>query len=352
MGKRRALLVVAVALSAVATFVLGGTGVWLVSAHAGAGRTVEVEWPANGDRAGGVTALAAAGVVDRPGLFRALLTITRVFVTPAPGPHLLRDDLTPAEVIRRLARLSSRARTRALVPEGFTRFQIAARLEELGVCSARTFGAAAIDAAALSRLGVRGDSAEGYLFPATYDLFTDSAADAVVTELVTEAKKRLATLRAAHLPDFARLEQKYGWDERDVLTLASIVEKETGRADEQPLIASVFFNRLEDPNFRPAKSLQSDPTAAYGCLVSPTLDSCQGYAGKVTPAMLRDSQNPYNTYRHAGLPPGPISNPGARTIEAVLAPATTDFFFFVRAGEGRHVFSRSFEDHEAAMGRK
>ena len=85
-----------------------------------------------------------------------------------------------------------------------------------------------------------------------------------------------------------------------------MVEKEAARADELPIVASVFFNRLDDATFKPARMLQSDPTAAYGCLASPALESCQGYAGRVTPLMLRDANNPYNTYRHAGLPPGPV----------------------------------------------
>lgn len=334
------------------TFGALAAATWVGKPRAGAGHSVVVEWSEADGRRAGVEALATAGVVDHPTLFRVLLAVTGLLVEPVSGPHLLRDDLTPAEVVRRLSRLSSRARTRVTVPEGFNRFKIGARLEEQGVCPALGFARAATDTTLLSRLLVRGDSAEGYLFPATYDLFEDSAPEGVVAELVTETGKRLAALRTAHVPDFARLEQKYGWGDRELLTLASIIEKETGRADEQPLIASVFYNRLDDPDFRPAKSLQSDPTAAYGCLVVTALESCQGYAGKVTPAMLRDAQNPYNTYRHPGLPPGPISNPGLRAIESALAPATSDFLFFVRAGEGRHTFTRSFEEHEAAMGRK
>jgi UPF0755 protein len=113
----------------------------------------------------------------------------------------------------------------------------------------------------------------------------------------------------------------------------------------------VFRNRLSYPDFRPARSLQSDPTAAYGCLVDPTLGSCRDYAGKILPTMLRDDQNPYNTYRHPGLPPGPIGNPGLRALEATLSPATTDYLFFVAAGNGRHTFSRTLEEHETAIHR-
>jgi UPF0755 protein len=139
-----------------------------------------------------------------------------------------------------------------------------------------------------------------------------------------------------------------GWDEYELLTLASMIEKETNHDDERPIIAGIFFNRLDNPDFRPKKMLQSDPTALYGCLVMPSqIPTCTGYGGKVTPAMLRDPQNPYNTYRHPGLPPGPISNPGEPSIAAVLSPAQTDYLFFV-AKNGRHVFSHNLAEHEAA----
>src|SRR6185295_18302115 len=87
----------------------------------------------------------------------------------------------------------------------------------------------------------------------------------------------------------------------------------------------------------------------YGCLVRPDLASCHDFHGKALPAMLRDPDNAYNTYRHAGLPPGPIASPGIAAIEAVLAPATTEYLFFVAGGNGRHVFSRTLEEHEAAV---
>jgi UPF0755 protein len=96
--------------------------------------------------------------------------------------------------------------------------------------------------------------------------------------------------------------------------------------------------------------LQSDPTAGYGCLIGAgNATSCAGYAGKITPEMLRDTQNPYNTYRHPGLPPGPIGNPGEGAIEAVLAPTQSDYLYFVADGRGRHRFSRSFEEHRRAI---
>lgn len=319
---------------------------WLRAPRSGAGHSVEVQVRDGETSAEVADLLKAAGIIDRPLPFELLLLFTHPIYRPAPGPHLLTDDLTPGEVLRRLVRLSSRERVRAVIPEGFNRFQIGERLEALRVCSARALGESATNPAVISRLGIVGSSTEGYLFPATYDLFRDSDPNLVVGEMVAETKKRLGALREKHRERFSDLESKYGFHEREILTLASVVEKEAARAEELPIIASVFFNRLSSPDFRPLHSLQSDPTAAYGCMVSPELKACMGSSGKVLPAMLRDADNAYNTYRHPGLPPGPIASPGEHAVEAVLGPASTDYLFFVATGDARHAFSRTLEEHE------
>jgi len=166
--------------------------------------------------------------------------------------------------------------------------------------------------------------------------------------LVAEAQKHLARLQSELGAEFAARQAEQGLSAHDVVVLASIIEKEAAKADEKPLIASVFLNRLVDPTFRPLHMLQSDPTASYGCLVQqPMPDSCT--PGRPTPAMLRDATNPYNTYRHPGLPPGPISSPGEAAIRAVLKPAATDYLYFVAQGGGRHRFSRTFSEHRGAI---
>ncbi len=165
------------------------------------------------------------------------------------------------------------------------------------------------DAEHAHALGIPADSAEGYLFPATYELLADSTPSAVVSVLVAEAEKHLSQLQSELGAQFEARKTEHGMSAHDVVVLASIIEKEAAKADEKPLIASVFLNRLLDPTFRPLRMLQSDPTAIYGCLVQqPPPPSCT--PGRPTPAMLRDPSNAYNSYRHAGLPPGPISSPG------------------------------------------
>jgi len=124
---------------------------------------------------------------------------------------------------------------------------------------------------------------------------------------------------------------------RETVTLASIVEKETGAAPERPLVASVFWNRL-----RRGMRLESDPTTIYGI---------PGFDGNLTRAHLEDETNRWNTYRIDGLPPSPIANPGTASLAAVVAPAESDYLFFVARGDGTHVFARSFGEHVANVNR-
>jgi UPF0755 protein len=128
-----------------------------------------------------------------------------------------------------------------------------------------------------------------------------------------------------------------------------MVEKEAVADDERPLIASVFLNRLRDPAFKPRR-LECDPTASYGCLAMPEkAASCAGFAGKATASIEHDPDNPYSTYTHEGLPPGPIANPGAKSLDATMSPASTHFFYFVARGDGRSTFSETYEAHASAV---
>ena len=290
------------------------------------------------------------GLLDEPALFEAYLALTRTPRRIQPGSHLLRPGLSARELVARLTRSPARPRVKLTIPEGFNRFQVAERLEKLELASSGQFLALTVDGARLLELGVDAPSAEGYLFPATYELYVDSDPGLLLATFVREAKRRLARLLELEAAGARTLREREGWGEREALTLASVIEKEAADSREHGAIASVFYNRLTDPTFRPRRMLQSDATAGYGCLLAgESIESCQGYTGKVTPAMLRDAANPYNTYKHAGLPPGPIANPGESAILAVLAPAVTPYFFFVAGAGKRHVFSRTLSEHEQAI---
>jgi UPF0755 protein len=342
--------IAALGIGLTATLALGALAlfVWSFFAGPGAGRIQHFEVHENESDASVVARLQAAQLIGSPRLFSAYLSVLNAGTQLAAGPHVVRDDLSARELIKRLARSPGRGTAHVVIPEGFNHVQLSERLQQLGVCDAEDFRRVVRDGAHTSSLGIPAGSAEGYLFPATYELLADSTPAAVVTVLVQEAQRRLAKLQTELGAQFAARQAEHGLSAHDVVVLASIVEKEAAKADEKPLIASVFLNRLLDPTFRPRRMLQSDPTASYGCLVqTPPPESCT--PGRPTPAMLRDATNPYNTYRHAGLPPGPISSPGEGALRAVLTPTKTDYLYFVTQGGGRHRFSRTFSEHRGAI---
>lgn len=332
---------------------LGGLWTWALLPGPGGGQVVQVHWSAAAPTSSAGERLAEHGLIASPRLFELYLRLVRPSVEPAAGAHLLNDRLSPRELVQRLGRLPSRPTVKVAVPEGFNHVQLGERLEKLEVCSRSAFIDAVHSRALLAELSIRGSSAEGLLYPATYELGVNSTASSVVRTMVRTFRARLAKLSERYPQQRLELSRARGWSEHEIATLASIVEKEAAHADERPTIASVYYNRLDDPDFRPKRMLQADPTAAYGCLIrGPEIPSCSGFDGRVTPAMLRDPENPYNTYRHAGLPPGPIANAGAGALESVLSPARTDYLFFVATGQGRHTFSRTLEEHNRAIDKR
>jgi len=272
--------------------------------------------------------LEAAGLVRRAegvellARFRALASQLR------SGEYRLNAAMPPGEILARIAR--GQVETYPVVlPEGLRATEIGRRLESAGLVDASEFLAVVFDPAVPAELGVEGESLEGYLFPETYRMPKGLPAKEVARVLVDqflEQWRKIAPLAARH--DYSM---------RDVVTLASIVEKETGAPEERPLIASVFHNRL-DRNMR----LESDPTTIYGI---PDFD------GNLRRRDLEDGGNPYNTYRIQGLPPGPIANPGAEALRAVVEPADSNYLYFVSKNDGTHTFSRTYSEHVNAVNR-
>ncbi len=296
-------------------------------------------------------ALFRAGAVDRPWLFSWVLALTGTSDRIPRRTLLLRDDLAPRALLRALAHGGSLVRV--TVPEGFNRFEVAQRLSREGVVtSADAFVSATEDATLLARIGVRAPTCEGYLFPDTYDLYPDSAPEEIIARMTQNLRRRLSDARA-RIPVTDPRVARLALDDHAVLTLASLVEEEAGVPEDRPRVSAVFFNRMTSPRFSP-RLLQSDPTVVYGCRMTPR-GPCEGVArtGRVpiTRAMLEDPSNPYNTYRHEGLPPGPISNPGRASIESALRPAAVESLYFVAAGEGRSAFADTLSEHNANVQR-
>ncbi len=280
-------------------------------------------------------ALGRAQLIDQPSLFSLYARVLGANKL-REGRVLVSDAMNVRQLLARVALGLGQTELRITIPEGWNRFEIADRLNEWGVCEREPF------------LGAPRD-AEGFLFRDTYLLLDRSRPEDIAAKLSATARERLAKLTRDEAEALARLRAELGFELRDVVTLASIVEKEARAKDEQAIIAGVFLNRLRDPAFSP-KRLQADPTTAYGCVVNPALESCEGFDGRrVTRRMTSDAQNAYNTYRIERLPPGPIANPGLSALRAVLRPAQHDYFYFVARGDGRHEFSRDLATHNTAV---
>ena len=293
--------------------------------------------------------LEAEGVIERPKVWSLYMRMRGLDRHLRQGKVRFRIPMTPEEVARHATTRLGRIQVRLLIPEGYSRFEIAERLEEYGVCSAEEFLDATEDASLLASYGVEANDAEGYLFPDTYEFDDQTKPRRVVERMLANWTRRHEELEEKYAAELAALK---GWSTHDIVTLASIVEKEAAVPAERPRIAGVFWNRLNSRKFLPRRRLQADPTVQYGCMAVPeAAPSCAAYDGRITRAMLDDAENPYNTYRHSGLPPGPISNPGAASIAAVIKPEVHEYFYFVARGGGQHHFSKTLRQHNIAVRR-
>ncbi len=215
------------------------------------------------------------------------------------------------------------------VPEGSNIFDIAALLEQSDTIPADQFLKVAADPRTIRDLDPLAPDLEGYLFPSTYRVTHHTSAEQLCRMMTTEFRKHWTALGG----------EKRGADTHKIVTLASLVEKETAVAEERPLVAAVFANRL-----RLDMPLQCDPTTVYAALLE------NRYQGVIHKSDLA-SANPYNTYAHAGLPPGPITNPGLSSLAAALHPADADYLYFVAKpdGSGAHHFSSTLSEHDQAV---
>ena len=228
------------------------------------------------------------------------------------------------------------------VREGLTMFEIARELEAAGFVSAEAFLKAADDTSLIRDLAPGAQTLEGFLFPATYQFPRRPAAAAVTSAMVGKFKEQWARIVRGADPGKNGGSDPHGQPKaarvtpppvESVVTLASLVERETPQADERPLVASVYDNRLGKRML-----LQCDPTVIYA------LERVGNYSGKLTLADLR-FDSPYNTYHYRGLPPGPIGNPGEGSLRAALAPAHTAYLYFVANTKGGHFFGKSLAEH-------
>jgi UPF0755 protein len=303
------------------------TVAWVTRAFARpAGTEIRVVVPEGSTFRAASDSLARAGVVERPRLFRAYARLTGDDRRLRPGTYLFRRNTPWRDIVGALAGGHGLVSS-VTIPEGFSLNQIAAAVSRALAVPPESVIVAAQDTALLRRLDVPIQTLEGYLFPDTYAFPEGTTARRVVAEMVRRFEREWQ-------PEWDERLRALGMTRHELVTLASIVEREARLQAEQGVIAGVFRNRL-----RIGMPLQADPTVQYA----------RGtHAARVTyQDLMIDS--PYNTYRYAGLPPGPIASPGGAALRATLNPAEVPYLYFVAFPDGRHEFRRTFTEHTQAV---
>ncbi|MCG8615153.1 MAG: endolytic transglycosylase MltG [Desulfobacterales bacterium] len=270
--------------------------------------------------------LAQEGLITDPLRFKILTRYKKAATRIKSGEYNLSPAMTPDRILATL--ISGRVKLyRFTVPEGLNMFEISTLAEKAGFCDRDYFLALCRDKNFIRKLNLPGHTLEGYLYPDTYHFPKNTDCESVI-------RKMVRTFQHVFTDVWEQRAKEMGFSVHDIVTLASIVEKETGKAEERPLIASVFHNRLKRK-----MRLESDPTVIY---------NVDDYHGRIRYKHLR-RKTPYNTYQMHGLPLGPIANPGALALEAVLYPAESNYLFFVSRNDTTHQFSTNLRDHNKAV---
>jgi len=271
--------------------------------------------------------LAEREIIRYPTLFRIYARLQGSDRAVKPGVYEVQRGTAWSDLLDRMVR-GDVVQLTITVPEGWTLQQIVPRLAEVSEEPADSLLGALLNEEAAERYDVPGPTLEGYLYPATYILPAGSSADAIVRSMVGRYRQVWTEERRSRA-------EEIGMDEREVVTLASIVEKEARRWGERDTISAVFHNRL-----RINMPLQADPTVQYALGVHQT---------RLLYAHIDEvADHPYNTYRRRGLPPGPIASPSSGAIDATLNPVEVPFLYFVARPDGSHIFTRSLAEHNAA----
>ena len=272
--------------------------------------------------------LTKAGFIPNPWSFKILVRWDKAERDLKPGEYEFPPRATAPEILGKLRR-GERVVHKLIIPEGYSFKQIAYAIAQTGLATEADVMATFQDPKYLNLLGFPATSLEGYLFPSTYEYDSHTTLQELLSEMISGFQDNFAKGLGAQA-------MAAGWTIPQIVTLASIIEKETGQPEERPMIASVFENRLKQ-----GMPLQSDPTIIYGL---------PAYDGNIHPWDIRNP-HPYNTYVHTGLPPGPIASPGLDSLKAVLFPAPGDYLYFVAKGDGTHQFSKDLASHNLAVQR-
>jgi len=278
-------------------------------------------------------ALQDAGVIQSARLFRVLVAFMGIEQTLVAGDYEFDKGMVTLTVIDRIHN-GITAPIMVTIPEGLRIEEVGALLEKKGVVSASDFVTAAkkTDYNFPFLQGLSNGSLEGYLFPATYGFSRSVTAEQAVEQMLTAFRDKV-------VPEVQPQAASTGLTMNQIITLASIVEREAVKPEERPLIASVFVNRI-----KVGMALQADPTVQYAVAADPQSVARNGYWKQQLSRTDLQVVSPYNTYVTTGLPPGPIAAPGLDSIKAVLQPAHTNYLFFVAKGDGSHAFAETLDE--------
>ena len=276
--------------------------------------------------------LSEAGVVAHPLALKIYLRITGWGGNLKAGDYKFASPISPLQALDKIRR-GEVDLERVTIPEGFNRFDIAETLaSKTGKASFDDFVRLMNDQTPIEQIAPTARDLEGYLFPDTYNFNAKTTPEDMIRSMV-------ARFEEVFTPEWTARANEMGLSVHQVVTLASIIEREAKVPDERPHMASVFYNRLKR-----GMPLASDPTFIYAAILA------GDYDGNPNQIKYRNRYSPYNTYVVSGLPPGPIASPGRASLEAVLYPDTTDDLYFVVTGTaGRHKFSKTSAEHDAAV---
>ena len=295
--------------------------------YSGAEQFVEI--PSGSGSASMGKRLAEMGVVRSASSFRLAVWMRGAGRRLQAGEYKFDRPMATSEVVDKIARGDVYVRA-ITFREGLNIREMAALYESGGFGTAADFIAAAKNAQLVGDIDPGARDLEGYLFPDTYTLQRRATAEHLVERMVTRFKQVLT-------PELVSQASARGLSVRQLVTLASLVEKETGKAEERPIVAGVYWNRL-----RIGMGLQCDPTVIYALMLAGRYD------GNIRRGDLQ-IDSPYNTYRYSGLPPGPIAAPGEASLQAAARPADVPYLYFVSRNDGSHVFSTTLDEHNRAV---
>jgi UPF0755 protein len=293
----------------------------------GEGDPIRIHVPSGASFSQVTDTLATRDIIGTPAVFKVYARMRNATASVQPGTYAFRRNTAWSRILDDLT--AGRVQTaRIVIPEAWDLRGIAPRIAAVTGIDEDSVMLVLTDTAVAGRLGVPGPTLEGYLYPATYTIPVAAPLDTILAQMV-------ATYRRVWTDERRARADSMGLSEREVVTLASIVEKEARQRDEMPTIAAVYHNRLRR-NWR----LEADPTVQY---------ALGQHQQRLLYAHIDETaDNPYNTYRNFGLPPGPIGSPSASGIDATLRPASVDYMFFVARPDGSHIFTRTLDEHNRA----